>query len=681
MHTTPRRLVRHTPPALTMLLLGCSLTSLAYAETGAAPVPEPAAPVQTEATNDDIVVTGRALPGSVIGDIPPENRLNPADVAAYGVSTISELLDALADQTQSDQGRDSSSAPVVLVNGKRISGVNEIGDLPTESILRVDILPEEVALKYGYDAQRKVVNIILRRRFIARVANLTGGLATEGEGENGAAVLSYVRIHDSDRFNLSAKAVASARLLQSERNVTPTNTLIDDTAYRTLKPTSRSYTLNGTYAHRLSDTITATFNANGGYQTSDALNGLPTMAVGSILSDEALRQHSETATAHGGATLNADLSKNWQVSAIGTFDHSDTRTATDTASRTPLGSTQRQHASSISDAGSGSVVAMGKLLTLPAGPLRTSLRVGGAFSALESDSTGVDASSGRTFNRSEFNAQASLDVPLTSTKAHFLDTIGTLSANVNVGTTRLSDYGALGTLGYGLNWTPRKGISIIVSMNEDRVAPTLEQLNAPTITTANVLVYDYRRGKTVSVTQISGGSSALAADDRHVFKASLSAAVIARTRTKLTLSANYIDSRTDNAIGSLPTLSAAVEAAFPDRYIRDASGTLVEVDARPVNFAREYRQEIRSGLTFSEVLRPARRPQPPANWHPPAGFPPPGRPMQPPGHAVADDTPESDRTAPGKDGDDIVVEGRRSTRDTFAPPPPGDGDGPPPGPH
>lgn len=72
MHTTPRRLVRHTPPALTMLLLGCSLTSLAYAETGAAPVPEPAAPVQTEATNDDIVVTGRALPGSVIGDIPPK---------------------------------------------------------------------------------------------------------------------------------------------------------------------------------------------------------------------------------------------------------------------------------------------------------------------------------------------------------------------------------------------------------------------------------------------------------------------------------------------------------------------------------------------------------------------------------------------------------------------------------
>ncbi|MCH3005833.1 hypothetical protein K3W96_14970, partial [Listeria monocytogenes] len=79
----------------------------------------------------------------------------------------------------------------------------------------------------------------------------------------------------------------------------------------------------------------------------------------------------------------------------------------------------------------------------------------------------------------------------------------------------------------------------------------------------NVLVYDYRSGRTVSVTQISGGYSTLSADDRHVFKAALSYAALASTRTKLTLTANYLNSRTDNAIGSLPTLSAAVEAAFP----------------------------------------------------------------------------------------------------------------------
>ena len=148
-----------------LLLAGCSLCALATSATA-----------QT-AASDDIVVTGQAPPGAVIGDIPAQNQLDRADIDAYGVDTISELLDEIAAQTSSNQGR-SDDGPVVLVNGKRISGVNEVSDLPTESILRLDILPEEVALRYGYDAQRKVVNIILHRRFRSQVANIGGGIAT-----------------------------------------------------------------------------------------------------------------------------------------------------------------------------------------------------------------------------------------------------------------------------------------------------------------------------------------------------------------------------------------------------------------------------------------------------------------------------------------------------------------------
>ncbi len=44
-----------------------------------------------------IVVTGsRTLPGSVVGDIPPENTLDSRDVRATGATNISELLDAIA---------------------------------------------------------------------------------------------------------------------------------------------------------------------------------------------------------------------------------------------------------------------------------------------------------------------------------------------------------------------------------------------------------------------------------------------------------------------------------------------------------------------------------------------------------------------------------------------------------
>ena len=63
----------------------------------------------------------------------------------------------------------------MLLNGQRISGFRELRDIPTEAIQRVEILPEEVALKYGYRADQKVVNIVLRQRFRSTVAQIGAG--------------------------------------------------------------------------------------------------------------------------------------------------------------------------------------------------------------------------------------------------------------------------------------------------------------------------------------------------------------------------------------------------------------------------------------------------------------------------------------------------------------------------
>ena len=125
----------------------------ATAPAAATPRPaRPAKPAPRETDEDtevsQVVVSASGPPpppGSVIGDIKPELRLSPADIQSYGVSTVSDLLNELAPQIQSDRGR-GGEAPVVLLNGRPISGINEIRDIPTEAILRVDILPEEVAL-------------------------------------------------------------------------------------------------------------------------------------------------------------------------------------------------------------------------------------------------------------------------------------------------------------------------------------------------------------------------------------------------------------------------------------------------------------------------------------------------------------------------------------------------------
>ena len=138
---------------------------------------------------EPIVVQGARARGSVVGDIPPQNILDSRDVRATGATSISDLLDALAPQIGSSQGR-GGEQPVLLLNGQRISSFRELRDIPPEAIERVEILPEEVALKYGYRADQKVVNIVLRQRFRSTDRAGRRGPATEGGYANGNADLT-----------------------------------------------------------------------------------------------------------------------------------------------------------------------------------------------------------------------------------------------------------------------------------------------------------------------------------------------------------------------------------------------------------------------------------------------------------------------------------------------------------
>ncbi|MEJ0040398.1 MAG: TonB-dependent receptor [Gammaproteobacteria bacterium] len=646
---------RRNQLAITVALIGATM-QLPTASLAASNTEGP----QSTQDMDEVVVSAQAVPGAVIGDVPPENQLNPTDIASYGVSTVSDLLNEISDQTQSEQGRDSSSGPIILVNGKRISGINEVGDFPTESILRVDILPEEVALKYGYGAQQKVVNIILRRFFRAKVANLDGGASTEGGGKNGTGDLSDTRIRDNDRINIVGRVKSQAALRESDRGVSstagtisdPSGTIGDDSDARTLSPATRTYSLNGVVAHTLSNAVTASFNATASYQTSRALNGDPAsdlqvpasspFALGNsdttvdrYLSDETLHQDIDTAKAHAGVTLNADLPKMWRLSMIGNYDYADTHTQTDRGydlttlqaaidageidpygplPSSALGSLRGQDARAITNTGGASVLANGKLFRLPAGDVTTSMKLGGNFSGLDSTIAGQQ---GKTSNRTQATGQISMDVPLTSRSNHVLSAIGDLSVNVTDAVTDVSSYGSLGNFGYGLHWSPRKDISIIASVNEDRQAPTLAQLSNPIVTTSNVRVYDYVQGKTVTVSQVSGGNPDLQADDRHVFKLGATLAPISTTQLKLNFTANYIQSVTRNAVGTLSSATANAERAFPDRFERDEDGALETVDSRAVNFDREERKAIRWGFNLTKQLRAPTRPTRPPGSRPP----------------------------------------------------------------
>jgi iron complex outermembrane receptor protein len=60
--------------------------------------------------------------------------------------------------------------------------------------------------------------------------------------------------------------------------------------------------------------------------------------------------------------------------------------------------------------------------------------------------------------------------------------------------------------------------------------------------------------------------------------------------------AHFQESRIGNAIGALPPTTAAVESAFPDRFVRDADGTLIEIDDRWVNLEHAQVDDVKWGV-------------------------------------------------------------------------------------
>ncbi|QUT04927.1 TonB-dependent receptor [Sphingobium phenoxybenzoativorans] len=645
---------------------------------------------------EEIFVTGERQRGSVMGDIKPEQQLSPADIRAFGVTSVSELLSELAPQVNAAGG-----SPVVLLNGKRISAFAEIQDLPAEAIARVDILPEQVALSYGYSPNQKVVNIVLRQRFRAELADVRGGIATDGGRENGNLNGSILRIRGDNRFTLDLKYSRAAQLLESERGVTSaapsrpfalggnitalttggeidpslsalagqtvtvapvpggaanaapalgdfvaganSASVSDVSRYRTLSPATESFSANATLARALGN-VSTSINGRIELSDSDSLQGLPSLALtlpgGSPFSpfvndtrlyrylDQAgaLAQQVRGTTGHVGVTLNGGLMKGWQWSFTGAGDLSDTRTRTDRGfspnaaqsllnagdgTFNPYGALPdavlsdrlTDRAKSRYRAVVGDLLLSGSLFDLPAGTATTSITLGASANGFDSSSMRSGTAFNASYSREIVSGQASIDLPITSRSRDVLGAIGDLGVNINAGVQELSDFGTLSTLGYGLRWTPVTQVRFLVSASQDRAAPTGQQINDPSIITPNVSVFDYARGETVFITQISGGNAALNESVRDQFRVGVTIKPL--QKTNLTLTANYLNSRTSNPISAFPSPTPAIEAAFPQRFMRDEDGALLQIDSRPINFLRSQSEQLRWGVDLSIPIKSA----------------------------------------------------------------------------
>ena len=642
--------------------------------------------------------------GKVEGAIQPEIELNEEEIKSFGANSIGELLTLLTPQTASTRGRDGGGGggPVLLINGRRISGFQEIQGVPPEAIERFQVLPEEVALSYGYKADQRVVNIILKKNYSATTLQAAGTVATDGGRTTLSGGGNRVNINGDKRWNLDLQVQRDPYLMETDRdivrapngqpfdlvgNVSGLNggeidpalsaaagglvtiagvpdaaqagkvglsafsplagryNTDDLTASRSLISKSERATLRGSISRDLNKTTQLTISGNLEDTSSQALLGLPgvtfTLPTGSPFSPfskpvtgyrfidapGALARDTDVLRTQVSMAANGRV-KDWRWTLTGDFD----RTATDTTtgrgldasafqaavaagdpSVNPFGtiasnlykSVAPDTANSVSTSASAELVLNGNLFQLPAGGVQTSFKIGADTRGLDAKTVRSGVSTQRKVTRDRENVQTSFTLPLTSTRNDVLAKLGDLSANFNAGYENLSDLGGLTTLGAGLNWTPIKPLSLIASVTDEEGAPSTNQINDPLVVTPDVSVFDFTTGQTALITRTDGGNPNLRNDNRRVSKFQVNYKPL--EKVELTFNATYTLAETSNVISSFPAITPDLERAFPERFTRDATGRLLAIDARPVNFASAERQDIRWGFN---LFKPVGKPTP-----------------------------------------------------------------------
>lgn len=612
-----------------------TLSLLAIAGIASVPVPlgaqevaVPGAPAAAEDAYEDgeeiVVVGGARQTGAVIGDIPPENQLDPRDIRATGATSVAELLEAIAPQTSSARGRDGGGGPVVLLNGRRTSGFREVRDLPPEAIMRVDILPEEVALKYGYRADQRVVNIVLRPRFRSTTARIEGEAATEGGRREGEIDVTRLLLGDKGRTTINLHLEDVTPLTEDERDIAgPAAGTPDPRPFRTLLGARQLARVGGTVNRTILGDVSATFD--GQIEGSDARSLLGPSRVDP---GTALERDSDALSGRLGVALNGDRGR-WRWSMTGAYDVARSLTFTDREDSTGKLLT-RDRARSTSASGALDLVASGPLAELPAGRASATVKLAGDTRDIESRTRRAAGATAIDLGRDRASSSLNLDLPVAKRNGAW-GAIGSLTLNANVEVEELSDFGTLTTIGGGLFWSPAPKLNLIASYTREQGAPGLQQLGEPTLVTPASRIFDFRLGQTVLVDSVTGGNPGLLSDTRQVTK--LGGTFKPFDETDLEVRADYVRSRTDDVLARFPGPTAAIEAAFPERFTRDAAGNLVRVDLRPVNFDSAARDELRWGVNFTQplkskqpsasVMEQIRRARAAAGDAPPAGAQPP----------------------------------------------------------
>jgi len=249
-----------------------------------------------ELDDGQIVVTGDRLRGQLNVEQAPVLELDEADIEAVGATSVADLIAAIAPQTGSARGR-GDSPPVFLVNGIRINSFRELRSYPPEAIAKVEVLPEEVAQRFGFPPDRRVVNMILKDNYSSREIELEFEGPDLGGYFRNEQEFTLLRIDNGARLNINAEASDISMLTERERGVIQSEGSLPDVAgdpdpaaYRSLVADSQSIEISANWAKAyLQSGSSLSFNATFEHDESRSLSGLNSVLLVDASGQQALR--------------------------------------------------------------------------------------------------------------------------------------------------------------------------------------------------------------------------------------------------------------------------------------------------------------------------------------------------------------------------------------------------------
>ena len=527
--------------------------------------------------NDDIVVTGRKHDDRSVADDqnPPLAVLDANRLKGTGATSIRELLRRLSPLLTAPGGKE----PLILLNGRPLLSEKDLSTLPPEAIEKLQVLAEENASRFGSAPDRRVVNLVLQRRFMSaeiqpRLSTTTDGAGTEMQA-NGLAT----KLADRKSLSFSANYTRQGGVTEYDREPGPAPSALP----RSLVAASNGLTLNGVVELPVGASTTAMVSGSVERSASRSLLGT---APATPDAAPPLQQTSGT-TYRAGAMVGGMIDR-WRWTAQGNV----ARLSNDSGLRGTVRQDNRSRSRTIDT----DVRFSGPALGLPAGPLQ----VAGSMSYVNdrgiSEFRSTDGVRRQTIGQASGDASLTLTIPLAAESPGRRSAIGTLNATLTGGVARTSGSGSAPRLDGSLQWAPTRIVNLSIGMSMEQQPPSAALLSLPSTRLPGIPVFDYATGDTALVTITAGGNPNLQAERRERRTATLSLRPWQKGNALVDI--GYVDTSVRHPLMSLAAPAPAIAAAFPDRFTRDPDGRLIAVHTRTVNLHRSQRKEVSMGVSL-----------------------------------------------------------------------------------